>query len=380
MATNLKPTSTKSKSKMIVFAIEIIVILAMLAILYLVLNRKPEEQPLVTVLDEEEIKPDNKVQQEIENGTSKMLGYKNIALFGVDALSREQITKNSRSDSIMIASINMDNGDIKLVSVYRDSYLNIGTDSYQKCNAAYAKGGAEQAVKMLNNNLDLYIKDFVAVGYNAVIDLIDGLGGIYIDVDKEELKYINDYQISIVAAWKYGLNITESTPPEAFNVVKSSDYVKLTEPGYQLLNGLQATAYCRIRYTAGSDYKRTERQREVLKAIETQAKKMNVADLTKIFNKVIGNVYTNISTEDLLALLEKIADYQIVDEDGFPQADLRTAAPIGAKGDCVVPRDLVKNVVWLHEFLFEEQNYEVSDTVKEYSEKIKSDTDRYFGN
>ena len=380
MATNLKPTSTKSKSKMIVFAIEIIVILAMLAILYLVLNRKPEEQPLVTVLDEEEIKPDNKVQQEIENGTSKMLGYKNIALFGVDALSREQITKNSRSDSIMIASINMDNGDIKLVSVYRDSYLNIGTDSYQKCNAAYAKGGAEQAVKMLNNNLDLYIKDFVAVGYNAVIDLIDGLGGIYIDVDKEELKYINDYQVSIVAAWKYGLNITESTPPEAFNVVKSSDYVKLTEPGYQLLNGLQATAYCRIRYTAGSDYKRTERQREGLKAIETQAKKMNVADLTKIFNKVIGNVYTNISTEDLLALLEKIADYQIVDEDGFPQADLRTAGPIGAKGDCVVPRDLVKNVVWLHEFLFEEQNYEVSDTVKEYSEKIKSDTDRYFGN
>ena len=95
MATNLKPTSTKSKSKMIVFAIEIIVILAMLAILYLVLSRKPEEQPLVTVLDEEEIKPDNKVQQEIENGTSKMLGYKNIALFGVDALSRDQITKNS---------------------------------------------------------------------------------------------------------------------------------------------------------------------------------------------------------------------------------------------------------------------------------------------
>ena len=334
----------------------------------------------VIIPGEEDIKIDDKVQQEIENGTSKMTGYRNIALFGVDAQNREQIFKNSRSQCIMIVSINMDTGDVKLVSVHCDTYLNIGSDSYQKCNAAYAKGGAEQAVKMLNNNLDLNITDFVTISYELLIDLIDNLGGIYIDVDEEELEYINDYQIDIVAAWKYGVNVTPSTTDEELSVVQDTDYVKMTEPGYRLLNGLQAAAYCRIRQTKGGVYKYAERHREVLKAIDEQAKKMSVVELNKIFNKVCDSLYTNLSTEDIFALIEKIADYQIVDQNEFPQADLRVAGSCGAKGQCIVPRDLVKNVAWLHEFLFEEENFEVSESVKEYSEKIKSDTDSYFDN
>lgn len=387
----------KSKVKLLVFAIEIVFILIMLAVLWVV-TRISDKGPIwVPPFDVAEIGIEEAIQQAKEDGSSQMAGYMNIALFGVDALNEKQFRKlqanekdgdgakstGIRSDSTMIASVNLATGDIKLVSVYRDTYLNIGTDSYQKCNAAFSKGGPKQAIKMLNMNLDMDIEKFVAVSYGGVIELIDELGGVWIDVDKSELNYINDYQKSIVASWKYGKQLTDDTDPSVFNVVKKDDYTPVTETGYQLLNGLQATAYCRIRYTAGSDYKRAERQREVLAAIETQAKalaKKNPAELTKIFNTVIENVCTNIEVKDMLALLDKILDYQIVAQDGFPQADLRISKTIGAKGDCVVPRDLESNVVWLHKFLFEEEDYEVTKTVKDINQKIKADTDKYISN
>lgn len=387
----------KSKVKLIVFAIEIVIILIMLAGLYFVLNIS-DKGPIFIEISEDplEMGVANEIIQAKEDGSSQMSDYMNIALFGVDALNEKQFrrlqenekkdegTKSTgiRSDSTMIASVNLKTGDIKLVSVYRDTYLNIGTDTYQKCNAAFSKGGPKQAIKMLNMNLDLDIEKFVAVSYGGVIELIDALGGVWIDVDKSELNYINNYQISIVASWKYGIQLTDDTDPSVFKVVKKDDYTPVTETGYQLLNGLQATAYCRIRYTAGNDYKRAERQREVLGAIEAQAKalaKKNPAELTKIFNSVIENVCTNMDVKDMLVLLEKILDYQIVAQDGFPQADLRTSKTIGAKGDCVIPRDLETNVVWLHKFLFEE-DYEVSKTVKEINQKIKTDTDKYINN
>ena len=145
-----KQRAAKKRRKVIIFGVEIAVILIMVAVLYLVMTHTNNEGPKVTVLETEELRIPEEVQQD-----EAMKGYMNIALFGVDATKDSQLYKGSRSDSIMIASINMDTGDIKLVSVYRDTYLNIGTDSYQKCNAAYSYGGAEQAVKMLNMNLDM---------------------------------------------------------------------------------------------------------------------------------------------------------------------------------------------------------------------------------
>lgn len=386
----------KSKVKLIVFAIEIVIILIMLAVLYFVMHLS-DKGPIVIVIDPEELAIPDEITEAKKDGSSQMAGYMNIALFGVDALNEKQFRKlqanekdgdgtkstGIRSDSTMIASINLATGDIKLVSLYRDTYLNIGTDSYQKCNAAFSKGGPKQAMKMLNMNLDMDIEKFVAVSYGGVIELIDALGGVWIDVDKSELNHLNNYQRSIVASWKYGKQLTDDIDPSVFDVVKKSDYTPVTETGYQLLNGLQATAYCRIRYTAGNDYKRAERQREVLQAIETQAKalaKKNPAELTKIFNSVIENVCTNIEVKDMLVLLEKIMDYQIVAQDGFPQADMRISKTIGAKGDCIIPRDLEKNVIWLHKFLFEDEDYEVTKTVKEINQKIKADTDKYLNN
>lgn len=366
----------KKKRRIIIFAIEIVIILIMLGVLYVVMNVS-DEGPKFTVIDPSEVVP-SEVQQAKDEGESAMLGYMNIALFGVDATNEKQIEKNSRTDTIMIASINMDTGDIKLVSVYRDTYLNIGTDTYTKCNAAYAKGGPQQAIKMLNMNLDLDIENFVTVGYNALMDVIDGLGGVYVEVKENEIVHLNNYQRSIVAQWKYGVKLDDYTVSEKdFEVVKSSDYTPVTEAGYQLLNGLQATAYCRIRYV-GNDYKRTERQRTVLKAIQDQAKKADLKSLTDVFNKVVKQVYTSLDQKDMLELLGKIADYRIAEEAGFPQMEQLTTGNIGASGSCIVPQDLVSNVEWLHQFLFEDEEYQVTSTVIECSEKIKKDTAQYL--
>ena len=337
--------STRQKMKILLFVIEISIILIMLVVLYLVMN-KSSEGPRMVQINPEKLEIHEEVQQQTQEG-GVMHGYMNIALFGLDAERESQLYKGSRSDSTMIASINMDTGEIRLVSVYRDTYLNLGTDDYWKCNAAYSYGGAEQAIKMLNMNLDLDITDFVAVGYQGLASVIDGLGGVYIDVDSEELTHLNNYQIGVSSVLK-------------------CEYEPLKEAGYQLLNGLQATAYCRIRATKGDDFKRTARQREVIKAIEEQAKKADLVTLTKVFNDSIDSIYTSIDSEVILELLGNIANYRIVEEDGFPQPDLRTVGNIGGKGSCVVPLNLESNVVWLHKFLFDDEDYAVTESVKEY--------------
>lgn len=358
-ANNGKRVSAKArkKRKIIIFAVEIIVILVMVAILYLVMQTN-DEGPKMTVLETSELEiPQEIIEKKEEGGT--MHGYINIALFGVDARTKEKLYSGSRSDSIMIASINMDTGDIKLVSVYRDTYLNVGTDTYIKCNHAYSYGGAEQAVKMLNMNLDMDITNFVTVGYQGLSEVIDGLGGVYIDVDDVERLHINNYQRDIAE-------------------VLECDYTPITESGYQLLDGVQAAAYCRIRYTAGNDFKRAGRQREVIMAIEEQAKKADLVTLTKVFNDAIDDIYTSLDKDTILDLIGNIAKYQIVDEGGFPTESLRTTANIGAKGNSVIPMDLEANVVWLHQFLFEDADYTVTDSVKEYGEKIRQDTAKYI--
>lgn len=353
-----KEREARKKRKIIIFAIEIVVILVMLAVLWVVLTI-PSEGPNVTVIDPQQVGISDEIKQEKEEGESVLLGYMNVALFGVDATKDSELFRDSRSDSTMIASINLDTGDIKLVSVYRDTYLNNGNDKYEKCNAAYFRGGSQQALKMLNMNLDMDIETFVTVGYKGLSEVIDGLGGVWIDVDEEELKHINNYQIGIADVLK-------------------CDYTPVKSTGYQLLNGVQATAYCRIRYTTGNDFKRTSRQREVLKAMETAAKQADLAKLTKIFEACIDDIYTNIDSDKILELLKNIGNYRIVDEGGFPEESMRTVANIGANNSCIVPLDLESNVVWLHQFLFDDQNYTVTESVKEYSKIIKENTSPYI--
>ncbi len=344
-----KQRAQKKRRKIFIFAAEIVVLLVALFVLYGVLQGEK--------VGRVEIKESDIIMNEKVAENESLKGYRNIALFGVDSTAGE-IRKNTRTDTIMIASINQDTGEVKLVSLYRDTYLNLSNDTYTKCNAAYRKGGPEMAINMLNMNLDLNITDFVTVGFAGLTDTIDALGGVYIDVDEEELKHINNYQYCMAEDLK-------------------RSYTEVTETGYQLLDGLQATAYCRIRYTAGNDFKRAERQREVLQAVADVARKANVSSLTSIANNVFDEVYTSLDLSEIVELLGSITKYSIVAEDGFPREDMRATGNVGSSGSCVVPVSLTDNVKWLHEFLFNETGYEVSTDVQKISEKIYSDTASY---
>ena len=347
----------KKQKRIILFIVEILVLAILVAVLYTVLKADNIQKIKV---DEENIV--TKVNENVENNES-LKGYRNIALFGVD--SREgDLGKGTRSDSIIIASINEETGEIKLCSVYRDTYLNLSNDSYNKCNSAYAKGGPEQAIIMLNMNLDLNITDYVTIGFDGLTDVIDALGGVYVDVSEAEIPHLNNYQISMVGTTSDG---------QTFTATEGKDYTAVTTAGYQKLNGLQATAYCRIRYV-GNDFERAERQREVLAAVMDQAKKASVSDLNKILDEVLPHVATSLDVDEMVGMLADVTKYNITGSDGFPFESNRATGKVGSKGSCVIPNNLAQNVVMLHEFLFDEADYTVSKEVQNYSDKIASDT------
>lgn len=355
-----KELEKKKRRKIILLIAEIVLLIIMAVVLYGVL--KVEKTGKVDI-PEKAIVINDTVQ---EAQLTTMKGYRNIALFGVDS-TEGQLTKNTRTDTIMIASINQDTGECKLVSVYRDTYLNLSNDSYNKCNAAYAKGGPEQAINMLNMNLDMNITDFVTVGFSGLTDVIDALGGIEINVTEEEIVHLNNYQVSIVGKSSDGVTFTADP----------GSYTPVTKAGTQVLNGLQATAYCRIRYV-GNDFGRTERQRRVIQAIMDKAKNANAGSLAKIAENVFDEVYTSLDLSEIVDVLSSITKYTITDTAGFPQQEQLATGSIGSKGSCIVPKDLESNVIWLHEFLFDDANYTPSSTVQECSEKIKSDTSSYI--
>lgn len=347
-----KEQARKQRRRIILFVVEIIVLVVAVFFLYGVMSGTKSGK---VDLKESDIIINDTVKEAQE---TTMKGYRNIALFGVDSTTGA-LTKNTRSDTIMIASINQDTGECKLVSVYRDTYLNLSNDSYNKCNSAYAKGGPEQAISMLNMNLDLNITDFVTVGFAGLTDTIDALGGVYIDVDDAEINHLNNYQLCIAEDLK-------------------RSYTPVSSTGYQLLDGLQATGYCRIRYTAGDDFKRAERQREVLSAVADQAKKASLPKLTETANAVFSEVYTSLDLSEIIEMLGNVNTYYISETAGFPTEDMRATGTIGSKGSCVIPTNLEENVKWLHEFLFDDSEYEPSATVKKCSEQIYQDTNGFL--
>ncbi|MCM1086695.1 MAG: LCP family protein [Muribaculaceae bacterium] len=347
-----KEQAKKKRMRIILFILEIFVLLLMVVVLWAVL--KGEKAGHVEVNEEKIVI--NDTVKEAEETTMK--GYRNIALFGVDSTTGA-LSKNTRSDSIMIASINQDTGECKLVSVYRDTYLNLSNDTYNKCNAAYAKGGPEMAINMLNKNLDMNITDFVTVGFAGLSDTIDALGGVYIDVTEGEILHLNNYQLCMAEDLKRSYN-------------------PVTSAGNQLLDGLQATGYCRVRYGGGDDFRRAERQRTVLSAIADQAKKASPTALSQAANDVFGEVYTSLDLAEILELLKDVTSYSITETAGFPREENRTTGTMGSKGSCVIPTDLSENVKWLHQFLFDDYNYTPSTMVEECSRQIEADRNTYL--
>lgn len=350
-----KKSAQKKKNRILLFIVEIVLLIVLVIVLYAVLKTDKVNK---IAIDKENIEVNEAVKD-----NEVLEGYRNIALFGVDARDKS-LGKGNRTDTIMIASVNEATGDVKLLSVYRDTYLNLGNDAYNKCNAAYAKGGPEQAINMLNMNLDLNIEDYVTVGFTGLEKTIDALGGIEINILESEIRHLNNYQISMVGTSTDGIH---------FVADEGKDYIPVTHAGRQTLNGLQATAYCRVRQV-GDDFMRAERQREVLSAIMEKAKSAGPATLNKILDEVLPYVSTSLDVDEMLQVLGEITQYNIVGKDGFPFEENRATGTVGGKGSCVIPVDLKANVVKLHEFLFDTPNYQLSEEVQQYSAKISTDT------
>lgn len=284
-----------------------------------------------------------------------MTGYRTIAIFGLDGRDGS-INKGSNSDLIMICNINRDTGEIRLVSVYRDTYMSIGEGySYNKINAAYANGGAAQALAALNRDLDLDITEFVTFNWKSVADGINMLGGVDIDITKPEFRYINSF-------------ITETVKETG---VPS---VHLKSAGMNHLDGVQAVAYARLR-KMDTDFQRTERQRLVIEKTFEKAKKADLGLLNRILLMEVDQIGSNLTFSDFTELLLDINKYHIGKTGGFPFT--RGDMTVGKRGDCVIPQTLESNVTELHKLLFDKEDYEPSDMVKKISAKIAADTGMY---
>ena len=338
----------KRRRRRILFGLEIIILLLLVGGLFVVAKMGKMN---FTELNFENIGINTGVAE-----NKVMKGYTTIGLVGLD--NRQGSLKQGNSDTMIIASINNDTKKVKLVSVYRDTYLRIGEDKegngkYDKANSAYAHGGSEQLLSMLNTNLDLNLTDFVTVDFNAVAETAELLGGIDVELKEEDVVHLNNYCVET-------------------SEVTGMDYKPREKvAGVHHLNGVQTVAYARIRYTAGNDMRRAARQREVIYKLVEKAKNASLSTLNKIVDKVFPMIYTSLSKADILSMGMSMLSYDIEDQTGFPFDHLYGENVKNAlNNDCVLPVTLESNVVKLHEFLYPEDAYVPSEEVKAYSQRI----------
>ncbi len=316
----------KKKGLKIFGTIVLILVIILVAIIggtFWVIHTKLSKLQQVDI-DEDELMVSTQAEANLSN-------YRNIAIFGID--SRENTyERGNRSDCIIIASINNTTKEVKLASVYRDTYVQIEGHGLDKITHAYSYGSAPLAIATLNTNLDLNIKEFVTVNFDAVKEIIDSIGGISMPITSEEVSHIPG----------------------------------ITKAGTYQLTGEQALAYARIRYATGGDYKRTERMRDVLTAVANKVKTFDISRLNKLVDTLLPKVYTNLKASDIFSMFPSIPSFKITESLGWPYE---------TKGITMdrwygVPITLEKNVTKLHHEMFDENDYQPSETVKTISNKI----------
>ena len=343
---NNKSKSKKRKVLKVIFIIFIVLVIIVAAVaaagftyIYSMLGKMDQEE-----INLNAISIDEAVADELSE-------YRNIALFGINS-REDDYGRGNRSDCIIIASINKKTNDVRLVSVYRDTYLLLTGRSLDKVTHAYSYGGAELAVSTLNANLDLNIQEYVTVNFDAVVDAVDALGGITMPITSDEVKYINSY-------------IDEN------NRVTGHNSSHITTAGTYKLDGVQALAYSRIRYTSGGDYKRTERMRDVLEAMLKKAKSLSVSELVNFVNIMLPKISTNISSTDIIGLAPTLMNINVSESKGWPE---ETQGSMIGGVYYGVPVNLEDNVETLHKELFDQEDYTCSETVKDISKQIINKT------
>lgn len=344
-----KKRSSKTKRWGIIFGIELVLILILIPVVFVYAKLSLIQTASASDVDKANIVINN----DVDATTQKALkGYRNIALFGVD--SRDgSLQTGARSDSIMVISINQETKDVKITSIYRDTCLKVPGYGFSKATHAYAYGGAELSMSMLNTNLDLDITEFATVDFGVLAKIIDAVGGIDLDISDAEYSLINPL-------------IDEQ------NSVTGSDSEYISGLGYQHVNGTQATAYARIR-KIDSDFKRAERQRIVLSKVFEEAKSANIGTLLNIIDTILPEVYTNMTSTDLISLAKDIFNYNIADQTGWPFEKETGSLPSDGLS-YVFADSLEQNVTELHKYLFDNEDYTPSSTVSDISYELYNET------
>ena len=342
----------------ILFGVEILVLILLVGVLFLYtqINKRMDSLNFPQAADEQEVQINESVA-----GSEVLSGYTNIALFGVDKRAEDEGAYGN-SDTAIIASINNDTKEVRLVSLYRDTYMRVDEDEYgngiyNKCNSAYLRGGPMQAVNMMNTNMDLDIENYVAVDFSAMATVVDCLDGLDIPMSYEEIEHMNNHCVE--TSQQTGMDYTPIEKPDP----APEDQSQIL--GTYHLNGVQVTAYCRIRQTASGDQGRTERQRLVLDLLAEKAKSASLTTLNDIVDQVFPLIQTNFSKSQLIRLGTSILTYSMGENSGFPVdyvmgGDL--TVPVTGL-DCIIPTTLETNVKYLHEFLFSDEDYQPSETV-----------------
>ncbi|MBS4536641.1 LCP family protein [Clostridium sp. D2Q-14] len=273
-------------------------------------------------LDRESISTSNEdlgIDEDLEKELNeKNSDVKNIALFGID--QEEESKERGRSDAIMILTVDDKHNKLKLSSIMRDSYVNIDGKGQDKINHAYAYGGPELAIKTINQNFNLNIKDYATVNFSTLPKIIDVVGGIEID--------IKDYEVSRAG---------------------------VSNAGLQTLNGEQALKYSRIRYAGNGDFERTERQRTVLMSLFDKVKSRSLSSNITLANEILPMVKTNLSNSKIIGIgTDVLTNGSIVLEtERFPKDGYHDDQKID--GVYYLAFDEEATIQQMHDYIFEDK-------------------------
>lgn len=332
-----KKKKARKRRRALVLIMEVIVLTLLAGTAYVMAKY---DRFQTVAIDEDDIDINAGISQE---------GYTTVALFGGD--SRDgQLEEGTHADTMIVVSIDNESKEIRMASVYRDTFLQQADGTYLKANNAYFSGGPKEAINLLNKNLDLDIEDYVTVDFKALVDTIDLLGGLEFEIKEEEVQYVNEY-----------LQETADVAGTQANFI--------SQAGEQHLDGAQAVTYARIRSTEGGDYTRTERQRLVIQKMFEKGIKTDLATINSIIDTVFPQVSTSFTLKELISLASGVTKYHLGENTGFPidKTD-DTRADVGS---IVIPVDLKYNVQELHKFLYpKEEDYVMSDTVQKISDEI----------
>lgn len=331
----------------VLVAVLAIIVVVLLVVIFNKGDNKPQGNTDNTEVGSEVTK-DTETETEDIQKVDENDGTETFVIFGVDSRANN-LGKGTRSDSIMLINVNHDLGQVRVSSIYRDTMVKIEGHGYEKITHAHSYGGPEFAMETINTNFDLNVESYATFNFITAADIIDEVGGLDMEITSAEAKYINTY-------------ITE------VNGIRGTSSAHITAAGTYTLDGTQAVAYSRIRYTAGGDFKRAERQRDVLFALFQKVKTMDTMERIEIAEEMMDEIKTNYDNDEMTSLLYYLSKYEIVDMSAFPEVFYGGSVD-GAYVE--VPVTLVDMNKVLHEALLQETDYVPSQTVQEISDVLR---------